>query len=186
MKILGILSPDPRLVRKLELLLREEYEVRAVTDGGADGCDILIVDVDFLDTEHKRKVRLSRDPQRGDAITLPFSHTELRAAVRAVDTEPDCGLSLSSGECAAYLGTRKIKLTEVEYKLLGALLRADGFVSREALLDEVWGGARDAGVVNVYVHYLREKLECEGEKVILSSRREGYRIDARYRRAKEC
>jgi DNA-binding response OmpR family regulator len=34
-------------------------------------------------------------------------------------------------------------------------------------------------VLNVYVHYLREKLE-DGKKIIISSRKLGYKIDERY------
>ena len=34
--------------------------------------------------------------------------------------------------------------------------------------------------MNVYVHYLREKLEYNGEKVIISSRKNGYKIDERF------
>ena len=38
----------------------------------------------------------------------------------------------------------------------------------------------DEGVLNVYVHYLREKLERGGEKIIISSRGLGYKIDEKY------
>jgi len=74
-----------------------------------------------------------------------------------------------------------IRLTEVEFRLLSALASAPvgEFVSRERLINEVWGGESDCGVVNVYIHYLRTKLEHRGEKVIISSRREGYKLDER-------
>ena len=52
-------------------------------------------------------------------------------------------------------------------------------MSREELVTAVWGEGADDGVLNVYVHYLREKLEKENERVILYSRKSGYRIDGR-------
>ena len=44
----------------------------------------------------------------------------------------------------------------------------------------VWGDGADGGVLNVYIHYLREKLEAGGEKIILSSRKQGYKIVEKY------
>ncbi len=183
MKILGILSSDPRLRRKLELLFGDEYKVEILSTG-EEGCELLITDDDSFAPGRCGVIRLSKDPRRSDCITIPFRHEELREAVRAADVLPDSGLVLSEKESAVYLGKRKIKLTDVEYRLLLALYSAEGFVKRDTLLQEVWGGERDLGVVNVYIHYLREKLEQDGEKIILSSRREGYGIDQRYRRTK--
>ena len=40
--------------------------------------------------------------------------------------------------------------------------------------------AADEKTVNVYIHYLREKLESGGEKIIISSRNMGYKIDSKY------
>lgn len=183
MKILGILSSDPRLRRKLELLFGEEYKVELLSTG-KEKCDLLITDSDIFDTGSCGVIKLSRDPRRTDCITVPFRFADIREAVRAKDTLPDSGIVLSEKESAVYLGKRKIKLTDVEFKLLSCLLTRDGFVKRDVLLREVWGDGRDSGVVNVYIHYLREKLEQDGEKIILSSRREGYGIDQRYRRTK--
>jgi two-component system OmpR family response regulator len=104
------------------------------------------------------------------------------ALLTETDGGPDASLSLSDDGRHAYIFGEKIKLTEVEYKLLEVILKADGFVSKEQILDTVWGDGYDLGVVNVYVHYLRRKLEKGGNKVIISSRNEGYRIDEKYRR----
>jgi DNA-binding response OmpR family regulator len=61
------------------------------------------------------------------------------------------------------------------------LIEASGdFISREELIRRVWGEGADGGVLNVYVHYLREKLEKQGEKIIISSRKNGYKIDGKY------
>ena len=45
---------------------------------------------------------------------------------------------------------------------------------------DVWGDECEGGVLNVYIHYLREKLETEGEKIIFSTRKMGYKIDKKY------
>ena len=78
-------------------------------------------------------------------------------------------------------GGRKIKLTELEYGLLSILMSKKGqSFGKEELLGRLWGEGVDLGVVNVYVHYLREKLEAGGEKVIISSRGAGYKINEKY------
>jgi DNA-binding response OmpR family regulator len=41
-------------------------------------------------------------------------------------------------------------------------------------------GDKGEGLINVYVHYLREKLEVGGEKIINSSRKNGYAIDEKF------
>ena len=115
-------------------------------------------------------------------MAIPFRHED---ALALVESSSDIGeyIVLGGDGRHTYLGDEKIKLTELEYKLLGALISADGdFVTRQELLSSVWGEGFDAGVVNVYVHYLRQKLEKNGKKIILSSRKEGYGIDKKYRR----
>ena len=61
------------------------------------------------------------------------------------------------------------------------------YVSREELRLGVWDEDTDSGVVNVYIHYLRQKLE-RGEKIINTSRSLGYKIDEKYigGQAKKC
>ncbi len=85
-------------------------------------------------------------------------------------------LSLSENRIAILDG-RQIRLTELEAALLRALLKAEGqLVDRRALCTEVFGGEGEDRMLNLYVHYLREKLEAFGEKIILSARGGGYRI----------
>ncbi|TRZ45277.1 response regulator transcription factor [Robertkochia solimangrovi] len=64
----------------------------------------------------------------------------------------------------------KLNLTSTEYKLLLAFIKAPGIVlSRAELLEKVWGVDYDIGtnVVDVYVNYLRKKLEKgHSERVI--------------------
>ena len=46
--------------------------------------------------------------------------------------------------------------------------------------EHVWHGDADGGIVNVYIHYLREKLEDCGERVIIASRGRGYSLSEKY------
>ena len=90
-------------------------------------------------------------------------------------------LILHNDERTAQIYGRRVKLTEVEFSLLSLLYEKRGdFVSREDILEAVWKKERDGGVINVYVHYLREKLEVRGERIIISSREEGYCIDKKF------
>ena len=79
-------------------------------------------------------------------------------------------------------------MTEVEYSLLSALAAAKGeFISRTDLRTAVWGTEGTDGLLSVYIHYLREKLEGGGEKVILSSRKAGYALAEKFAKgADEC
>ena len=73
---------------------------------------------------------------------------------------------------------KKISLSTHEFMLLRLLCEKRGeYASKEEILTNVWQGDADPGIVNVYIHYLREKLESGGEKIILSKRAFGYKIN---------
>lgn len=77
-------------------------------------------------------------------------------------------------------GQRELGLTAREYGLLVHLLRHQGQVlSREQILNDVWKGHQEASsnVVEVYVRYLRQKLEEGGERRLLHTvRGRGYSL----------
>ena len=181
MKRIGVISGSPHVYNKIRLLLRGIAEVERVGANCAPEAYALI----FADTE---SAELPGFPcvtlGEGCDIPLPFRHEDILGAVMGTGEEQDAALTLSADKRRAYLAGEEIRLTEVEYKLLDCLLNAEGFVSREELLREVWGEGFDAGVVNVYVCYLRRKLEKDGRKIIVSSRNVGYKIDEKYGRKK--
>lgn len=75
------------------------------------------------------------------------------------------------------LDGERIALTDREYACLQCLLAADGApVSREELHRVVWQGEQDIGVVTVYLHYLRKKLERHGKRLIYAIRGRGYAL----------
>ncbi len=116
----------------------------------------------------------------------PISHVWLLSLLDRSETSSHHRLTLTESSHEVMRGELSVSLTEVEYRLFSELFFAEGYLSRDELCFRVWGGVRDAGVVNVYIHYLREKLEQDGERVIISSRREGYKIDEKYERITLC
>lgn len=182
-KRIGLYTKNVFLYNKIRLLLRNNYEV-TLLDAKDDRCayDVLIVDTDTANAPSQDAITLGHN----GILPLPFRHEELIELVERKNTS-SAELTLGNDGKSAYLHGERIKLTEVEYKLLSVLISSDTeFTSRERLLNEVWGGEADEGVVNVYVHYLRRKLEKDGAKIILSSRKEGYSIDRKYRGAEIC
>jgi len=126
-----------------------------------------------------------------DYVVKPFSPKELLARVRAVlrRSRPAPGaapivigaLTIDPGTHTAAVGGEALALTPKEFDLLRALVDAHGRVlSREFLLDRVWGYARagevESRTVDVHVRRLRVKLGAEGRR-ILTIKSVGYRLD---------
>ena len=126
-----------------------------------------------------------------DYVVKPFSPKELLARVRAVlrRSRPSPGaapltlgaLEMDLGTHTASMGGLALALTPKEFDLLRALIEARGRVlSREFLLDRVWGYSRaseiESRTVDVHVRRLRVKLGPEGRR-ILTVKSVGYRLD---------
>ena len=180
-KRVGVITNDANLYNKIRLLLRAEADVEHL---GADSASIGY-DLTFRDLRSGGEP-LPDEITVGDGgdISLPFRHEDLLDVFNSVEVSEDEVITLAEDGKRAYLGGEAIKLTGVEYSLLEYMLKGSGFVSKEDILRDVWGEGFDLGVVNVYIHYLRRKLEKNGKKVIISSRTEGYKIDERYRSKK--
>lgn len=122
-----------------------------------------------------------------DYMTKPFRFEELlvrvRARLRNRPTVQSKQMILQAGDVVLDLRTRKvtvgnrnIDLASREFTLAETFLRHPGQVlSREQLLDRVWGYHYDPGsnIVDVYVGYLRKKL---GNNLIETVRGTGYRL----------
>ncbi|MFC6286792.1 response regulator transcription factor [Nocardioides sp. GCM10027113] len=122
-----------------------------------------------------------------DYMAKPFRFAELLARVRLRlrqgDPRPAGGDQLEAGGVRldvrtrrATVGGREVELSSREYALAEMFLRNPGQVlSREQLLDQVWGYDFDPGsnVVDVYVGYLRRKF---GTDTIATVRGMGYRF----------
>ena len=126
---------------------------------------------------------LSRDPSQGEKhrafLALPLRIGAIRARF-SQDLFDTPRLSLSDADRTVSLDGKRIRLSELEFSLLSVLCVHGGeTVPRERIAQRVFPKGASAGMLNVYIHYLREKLE-NGEKVILSSRGGGYRINPRF------
>ncbi len=165
-----IKTKNKYLYKKLSLELTEGEGFFVVDEGE----DALLVDID---TEEMQSGAITMSYVTRADIALPFRLGELRAML---SEKSSSAISLIEEEKAVLLFGKKIKLTELEYALFSLLYKRGEFVSREEILDLVWRGEADGGIINVYVHYLREKLEKGGEKIILSSRKLGYGINEKF------
>ena len=111
-------------------------------------------------------------------IPTPFPLGSILSLIQKEDAR---ALTLDEENKTAILHGVRIRLTDVEFSLFLSLYTKQGeYVSRSELISSVWGESLDGGILNVYIHYLREKLEGRGEKIILSSRKLGYCIDKRF------
>ena len=130
-------------------------------DGGAD--DYLVKPFDFGELLARLRALVRRGPSEH---LLEFAVADLRID-RAAHTAIRAG--------------RRIDLTAREYSLLECLARRAGQpVSRAELLDHVWESVDDVSpnIVDVYVGYLRRKLERpSGRRLIHTVRGVGYRLD---------
>jgi len=124
-----------------------------------------------------------------DYIAKPFAFDELVARVRAAlrTTEQPRASELVGGDLRLDLLTkvatrqgRRIELAQREWTLLELFLRHQGQVlSRSQILSAVWDYSFDPGsnVVDVYVGYLRRKIDLPGEPSMLQTvRGAGYRF----------
>jgi len=121
-----------------------------------------------------------------DYLAKPFAYVELLARIRAMArrTNDAAGIVLESGSVRidtvrrlAERDGKPLRLTPKEFAILETLLAADGgYVSTEALLDEIWPSPheRSRTVVKATIHTLRRKLGQPD--VIDSASGHGYRI----------
>lgn len=122
-----------------------------------------------------------------DYMVKPFEFKELMARIRALlrrtkqDTPKQltfADLTLDQGTRRAYREERVISLTAKEYELLELFMEHPRQVlTREIIYDRVWGYnfGGQSNIIEVYVRYLRQKLEEEGEpRLIHTLRGVGY------------
>ena len=181
-KRIAVITTDELLFQKIYLYTRDEYTAEHILPNVANKVtlaryEICILDVDSCPAIDDASCRILTIGRSGAEIPRPFN----RAILRKISEQTDSSAMLRIGDGCAYFRNEEIKLTELELLLLERLIRAGGnFVSREELLHDVWEDSASGGILNVYIHYLREKLEWRGEKIILSSRKQGYKIDEKY------
>jgi two-component system OmpR family response regulator len=125
-----------------------------------------------------------------DYLTKPFDLEELLARMRALVRRADQpqasrivmgDLKMDLRSHRVWRGEKSVELSSREFALLEYFVRHSGQVlSRQQILSAVWDYAFDPGsnVVDVYVSYLRNKLDRRGEPSLISTvRGAGYRFE---------
>jgi two-component system, OmpR family, response regulator len=123
-------------------------------------------------------------------MTKPFSADALTARVLAVigradrpaAGERETGTRLHAGDLeldesrwTVHRAGTPVELSPTEFRLLIYLMTNQGrMLSREQILENVWGRARRTQIVDTYVSYLRRKLDSLGPPLIHTQRGVGY------------
>jgi DNA-binding response OmpR family regulator len=127
-----------------------------------------------------------------DYLTKPFALEELVARIRALTRRSDHAQSTSTvleiGDVKLDLASRRcwrgsvaVELSRTEFALLEYFLRNAGrLLTRQQILSAIWEYDFDpeSNLVDVYVRYLRRKLDRAGEPSLITTLRgSGYRLD---------
>lgn len=125
--------------------------------------DFIAKPVSFVVLLERVHNQLRRHEQSEDAV-LPIGPYQFKPSMKLLVDEAD----------------KKIRLTEKETNILKYLYRAGGKpISREELLDKVWGYHREANThtLETHVYRLRQKIEPEGSRArLLITESGGYRL----------
>ena len=145
-----IFTSDARLYRILSLLIAEcGHEV------GENAPSLLITDTTDIPSHYASLPRLWIGE---GGLPRPFLHKDFKetlAALLAEDAPP--------------------LLTPTERRLYEVLRAASpSVVPREVLSNALFGSEDEDGRLNLYIHYLRKKLEAQGQKRIFAKRGKGY------------
>jgi two-component system response regulator MprA len=183
---LAELRAAPPDLMLLDLLLPDQDGVEVCRRLRAAGDQVPILMLTARDTVSDRVAGLEAGAD--DYLVKPFSTAELVARIRALlrrhrDRTPVAtrrlgGLVLDAATREVSRDGRPLRLTRREFDLLALFLdNAGAVMPRERLLTDAWGyeSAVETNSVDVYVGYLRRKLEERGEpRLIHTVRGVGY------------
>jgi hypothetical protein len=180
-----VVSKDMAFAGFVRLTLLTRLRQVTITEGDYPPSDIYVIDLDTIPLPNGLSGKVlccsySREKPSNFPylwVDRPFRPARLLALLDLACDDDDT-LTLHPERLTCTLGGQEVTFSKCEFALLTALYEADGaFLTREALLRAVWGdGETDPSLVNVYIHYLRKKLESGGKKYIYSKRGRGYAL----------
>lgn len=178
LNVIGKVEPD---VIVLDVMMPGVDGLGVLTRLRQDGIDTPILLLTARDAIPDRVAGLSSGAD--DYLVKPFALDELVARLQSLlrrtstslpDGDPAvlrfADLRLDTDRIRATRGGRELDLTRTEFELLRAFMEQPRQVlSRDSLHERVWGFDRDvtANTVEVYVGYLRRKLEAAGDPRLL-------------------
>jgi two-component system, OmpR family, response regulator MprA len=181
---LGVMSREPANLVVLDVSLPSMSGVEVCRRMRAAGDTAAVLMLTARDGIPERVAGL--DAGADDYLVKPFALDELLARVRsgirrcleaaAADQEPPAGellfadVRMELAAQMAFRGSRRMDLTRTEYLLLECfLMNPRQVLSRGVVFDRVWGYdiASTSKVLDVYVCYLRRKMEAAGEPRLL-------------------
>ena len=176
----------------LDIMLPDIDGLKVLQRLRADGSDVPVL---FLTAKDALDDRIAGLTAGGDDyVTKPFSLEEVVARLRglirratvamAVNDSPVIvvgDLELNEDSHEVRRAGRDIELTATEFELLRYMMRnSKRVLSKSQILDRVWDydfGGRSS-VVEIYISYLRKKIDAEGDAMIHTVRGAGYMIKA--------
>lgn len=173
----------------LDIMLPEVNGLDVLTEMRASGDTTPVLMLTALDSINDRVKGL--DEGADDYLVKPFAIPELLARVRALVRRGYGGgpalinigpLQIDTSAQSVTIGDRAVSLTAREFALLQYLaMRVDQVVSREEICEHIYDEPqKTSNVVDVYVGYLRKKLEQNDAPRLLHTRRgAGYILSER-------
>jgi two-component system response regulator MprA len=156
--------------------------------GGGDRTPVLILTARDAVSDRVRGLDAGAD----DYLAKPFALEELQARLRALlrrsSPMPDgvlryADLAMDTSTHEVHRGDRLVALTRTEFELLRLLMEHPRQVlTRSLILERIWGYdfGRSSNSLEVYVGYLRRKLEAGGEeRIVQTVRGVGYALRER-------
>ncbi len=181
-----VISRDPDFAQFVRLtLLSRVRPVIIATDDTIPEADIYVVDLDTVSLPlltGQVLLTSAHLDKPADCPHLwadrPFRPARLLALLDLTEDAPPNSLVPDADRHSVLVGDTEVSLSAKEFSLFMALWEADeNYVTRDELLKTVWQGEEaDPGVVNVYIHYLRRKLEFAGHRYLYAARGYGYRL----------
>lgn len=179
-------------VMVLDIMMPELDGMGVIRRLREEGIDVPVLFLSARDAVDDRIAGLTAGGD--DYVTKPFSLEEVVARLRAlvrrssqvIKEGPDPiirvgDLVLNEDSYEVHRGDDAITLTSTEFELLRYLMRnSNRVVSRDQILDRVWSYDYDGKptVVELYISYLRKKIDADRNPMIHTVRGAGYMIKA--------